>query len=257
MKLKLFYAIIGMVCLWSCSSNDDITVQPVSVTFNFNHFWNGGAITTENFSSTEFTNENGDILIIDDVRYLISDIIFTHESGIDTRLNEYNLVDVDDETGLTFTTSANILPGEYTSVSFRFGFSEEDNIDEAYADLNTANFNVGDPLGGGYHYMQMDGTYIDENNVSSPFNFHVISAIDLSAPDPMREDTSFVVNLGPVTVGGNTQVNVDVDFFGWFESPNIWDLNQYDVSLMGNYDAQLLMNENGRQGVFSLESVTQ
>ena len=56
-------------------------------------------------------------------------------------------------------TSKNILPGEYTRVTFRFGFSENNNIDGAYTDLNTADFNVPEFLGGGYHYMQFDGKY--------------------------------------------------------------------------------------------------
>ena len=256
MKIKIFYLLSAVLLLSNCSNNEDITLQPVSVTFNFSHFWNGAAITNENFSSTEFTNENGDVLTIDDVRYVISNIVLTHESGVVTTINEYNLIDVDDETGLSFTTSEAVLPGNYSSVAFRFGFREEDNIDEAYADLNSVNFNVNPSLGGGYHYMQMNGSYVNNNNVVSPYNFHVISAIDPSAPNPMREDTSFQINLGAMTIGGTTQINVAVDFFGWFEAPNVWDLNQYDVNLMGNYNAQVLMNANGKQGVFSLESVT-
>ena len=257
MKLKPLYFLIGVLLFWSCSDNNDVIVQPVSITLNFSHSWNGAEITSANFSSTEFTNEQGTVLTIDDVRYLISDIVLTHESGVVTTLNEYNLIDVDDETGLSFTTSASILPGEYTNVSFRFGFSEANNTTEAYADLNTANFNVIPALGGGYHYMQMNGSYTNSSNVVSPYNFHVISAIDMSAANPTREDTSFEIDLGAVTVGGNTNININADFFGWFTTPNTWDLNQYDINLMGNYDAQIFMNANGQQGVFSLVDITQ
>ena len=55
---------------------------------------------------------------------------------------------------------------------------------------------------------------------------------------------------------------VDGVYAGWLHSdgvrypPTTWNLNEYDVNLMGNYDVQLLMNQNG-SSVFSLVSITQ
>ena len=37
----------------------------------------------------------------------------------------------------------------------------------------------------------------------------------------------------------------------WFKNPKTWDLNLLNTGLMGNYDAQRKMNENG-QSVFSV-----
>ena len=257
MKIKnLFLALITLSFV-GCSENSDVVEQPVAITFNFSHFWQEEEVNTASLPLTTYTNEYGTELMIDDVRYLISDIQLISQSGDTTTISEYNLIDVDDDTGLTFTTSAAVLPGEYSSVSFRFGFSEEENTTAAYPDLTSVEFGVPDPLGGGYHYMQMDGTYINESDVETGFNFHVISAIDTSAPEPQREDTSFRVNLGSATIGSNTNINVGVDFYEWFSNPNIWNLNDLDVSLMGNYEAQQDMNENGQSGVFSLIDITQ
>ena len=72
--------------------------------------------------------------------------------------------------------------------------------------------------------------------------------------DPI--DTSFVLNIGPLTVSGNTNIHMEMDVSEWFKNPNVWDLNENDVNLMGNYDVQLLMNQNG-SSVFSLISITQ
>ena len=47
-----------------------------------------------------------------------------------------------------------------------------------------------------------------------------------------------------------------MDVSEWFKNPNTWDLNEYDVNLMVNYDVQLLMNQNG-SSVFDLVSITQ
>lgn len=260
--MKRFKSLIflgALLVFLGCSKNDDVLADQVSITFNFSHFWEDVPIETSDFANTTYTTSNGTDLIINDVRYVISDITLTHESGVTTSLNEYNLVDVDDEEGLSFTTSASILPGEYTNVTFRFGFSEEDNTTGAYPDLTSTNFDVGEALGGGYHYMQMNGIYINSNNVQSPFNYHTISAIDTFLPvtDRVREDTSINFSVGSVSVEANTNINLSVDLAGWFKNPNDWDLNVWDTELMGNYEAQQDMFENGQFVVFSLIDVTQ
>ncbi|MDC0001777.1 hypothetical protein OAD76_00535 [Flavobacteriaceae bacterium] len=255
MKTKILAIICLTFVLSSCSEDNDISLEPVAITLNFSHSWNGTEITNADFNELKFTNENEQDLSIEGLRYVISEILLTHESGVVTVLDEYNLVDLTNTKGLSFTTSDAILPGDYTSVSFRFGFSNEYNIDGAYPDLNTANFNVPNALGGGYHFMQFDGKYRDITSVEAPFNYHVISAIDpTNTNDP--KDTSFSLNIGAATIGGNTNIQIEMDVSEWFKNPTTWNLNEYDVNLMGNYDVQLLMNQNG-SSVFSLISITQ
>ena len=73
----------------------------------------------------------------------------------------YHLVDIDIQGALTFNTGIEIPAEQYTNVSFRFGFSDAANIDGAYTDLNVVNWGVPMMLGGGYHYMQMEGRFIN------------------------------------------------------------------------------------------------
>ena len=155
---------------------------------------NGTEITNDDFNQLKFTNENGQVLSIERLRYLISEVSLTHESGEETVLNDYNLVDLTNNEGMSFRTSEGVLPGEYSAVTFRFGFKRADNADGAYPDLNTANFNVPAPLGGGYHFMQFDGKYTNTTSLEAPFNYHVISAID---PTNVNDavDTSYTLNI--------------------------------------------------------------
>ena len=255
MKTKILTFLCLALLVSSCSEDNDINVEPISITLNFSHSWGETEVTNADFNDIKFTNDNGDQMSIEHLRYLISEITLTHESGVITTLDDYNLVDVTNNEGLTFTTSAAIIPGDYTSVSFRFGFSNDNNIDGDYPDLNTASFNVPTILGGGYHHMQFDGKYIDDSDAEAPFNYHVINAFDLTnINDPVN--TSFQLNIGAVAVGGNTNINLNMDISEWFKTPNTWNLNEYDVNLMSNYEAQLLMNQNGAS-VFSVISITQ
>ena len=255
MKKKMLTIICLTLAFNSCSEDNDISLNPVAITLNFSHSWNETAITNTDFNQLKFSNENGQVLSIERLRYLISEVSLTHESGVITVLDDYNLVDLTNDEGLSFRTSEGILPGDYSSITVRFGFKKEDNINGAYPDLNTTNFNVPIALGGGYHFMQFDGKYINTTSTEAPFNYHVISAID---PTNVNDavDSSFTLNVGSATIGSNTNINIQMDVSEWFKNPNTWDLNEYDVNLMGNYNVQLIMNQNG-SSVFSLVSITQ
>lgn len=257
--MKIKFLIILCVCfiINSCSDDKDIVIEPVAITLNFSHVWQDTEVTNADFNDLKFTNANGEQLSIERLRYLISEITLTHESGVVTTLNDYTLVDVTNNENLSLITSEAILPGNYTNISFRFGFSDANNTDGVYQDLNTANFNVPSMLGGGYHFMQFDGKYLDANNTEAPFNYHVIRAVNRTDPSNLVfQDTSFQVNLGAVIVGSNTNVNIQMDIYEWFSSPNLWDLNVLNTLLMPDFDAQVLMNQNGGN-VFSLINITQ
>ena len=138
----------------------------------------------------------------------------------------------------------------------RFGFTEATNTSSIYPDLNAASWNVPESLGGGYHYMQLEGRFLDPTNEPFIYAYHTISAVQNPGPENTREDTSIEIDLGEITVTQDaTQINVTMDINQWFENPNLWDLNILNGMLMGNYTAQKMMQENG-QTVFSLETNT-
>ncbi|MEN8835123.1 MAG: hypothetical protein ABF311_00005, partial [Polaribacter sp.] len=69
------------------------------------------------------------------------------------------------------------------------------------------------------------------------------------------QDTSFEVDLGNIEITENTTIEIKMNVAEWFKNPNTWNLNELNTVLMPNFDAQILMNENG-QSVFSLGEIT-
>ena len=249
---KIAWLLILSVVFAACNSDDDSAPQTVNATLTFNHTWDGTEIENSDFDVTLFTNANGEQLNITRLRYLISNVTFTDANGNAFTAGHYNLVDVREGTGFSYQPDLNFPEGTYT-VSFRFGFNDEDNQDGAYVDLNSAEWNVPAMLGGGYHYMQMDGTYINTEGEVMPYNFHTIRAAQPDMPNPPSEltDTSFEVVLGQYNIELNGGViEVEMNVAEWFKNPNQWDLNVLDTPLMPNYDAQIMMMENGEAGVF-------
>lgn len=263
---KIALLLIIAISVISCkNSDDDTTPQNVTVDFNFTHNWDGDPIENADFDVMQYTNENGEMLSLSKLVYLISDVTFTNANGEVFDAGDYNLIDVREGTNLTFTPGIEIPEGTYT-VSFTFGFDDEDN-DINRQDLNSADggWNVPDPLGGGYHYMRMEGKYLNPSADPTEVNFqyHTIRANKHTSlppgPDTLEftEDTSFVVNLGQITIGSNTNIEVQMNVSEWFKNPNTWDLKVLYQMLMPNYEAQIMMSGNGANGVFNLGTVTQ
>lgn len=238
------------------SCNKDKDVSQVQITFKFSHNWDGTAVSNANFNSIIYTNANGEDLSITKLRYLISKITFEKSSGETFILDGYNLVDVTNNTNQSFTPITTIPDGDYSKVSFTFGFDNDDNYNENYIDLNSASWNVPELLGGGYHYMQLEGKFIDNTTTETGYAYHTIRAVDNSGATQVFQDTFFEIDVGAVNITNNATFNIEMNIAEWFKNPNTWDLNVLNQMLMPNSSAQIMMYENG-QNVFNLESVNQ
>ena len=238
------------------SCNKDKDVSQVQITFKFSHNWDGTAVSNANFNSIIYTNANGEDLSITKLRYLISKITFEKSSGETFILDGYNLVDVTNNTNQSFTPITTIPDGDYSKVSFTFGFDNDDNYNENYTDLNSVSWNVPGILGGGYHYMQLEGKFIDNTTTETGYAYHTIRAVDNSGATQVFQDTFFEVDVGAVNITNNATFNIEMNIAEWFKNPNTWDLNVLNQMLMPNSSAQIMMYENG-QNVFNLESVNQ
>ena len=255
MKFNLIILAFTLVFV-ACEKDNDDNISPVTaVNFKFTHKWEETEVSNSDFNSIQFTNAYGNELSIERLRYLISKIKLTKNTGEVITIDEYNLVDLEDANSLNFSTNQTVAVGSYSDISFVFGFTNEDNTDGTYADLNSATWNVPAMLGGGYHYMQMDGKYINNLNVESGYNYHAIRAVDNPGSNPtFPQDTFFEVSLGEITLTGATEITIAMNIAQWFKQPNTWNLNEYNQMLMPNSTAQILMYQNG-QNVFNLVSI--
>ena len=247
-KIIWFFVIIAFT---SCKDDTDccVNLEPVNVTLKFTHNWDGTPVTASDFNSFNYVTENGESVSMERLRYVVSNINLGGES------KPYQLVDLGINSGFEIIFN-NVAQG-INNLNFTFGFSDADNIDGVYQDLNTVSFNVPGMLGGGYHYMQFDGKYKDTNNLDANFNYHAIRAVDRSDPNNLIfEDTSFLVDFGSVTITNNATIEIKMNIAEWFKNPNTWDLNQLNTVLMPNFEAQKLISANGKS-VFYLGDILQ
>jgi len=106
--------------------------------------------------------------------------------------------------------------------------------------------------------MQLNGRYKDQNGEFQPYEFHVTNAVNTSQPNNIQiEDTSFLVNLGTHSLSGGpfySIISVKINVAEWFRNPNTWNFSELNSGLTTNFNAQIIMRENG-QNVFSLEQI--
>lgn len=252
MKKIVAITLMSIMTLVSCVEEDVPGLQNTSVSINFKHNWDGTNVSSANFNTIQYSNANNDELSIEKLRYLISKVTFHKSNGETIVVEGYNLVDVTNDGNITYALPLQIPIGAYSNLSFTFGFDNDDNNDGAYTDLNAASWNVPMMLGGGYHFMQLEGKFINDVAAEQGYQYHTIRAVDNT--DPMNlvfQDTFFTVNLGEVMVQNNSSIEVNMNIAEWFKNPNTWDLNMMNSMLMPDFNAQVSMYQNG-QDVFSL-----
>ena len=248
--MKPIYILILLTFLFNSCEKKDCCVDfdPVTVTVKFTNNWDGTPINQNDFDNFKFTTENGELISIELLRYVVSNVTIGQIN------KKYQLINVGENTGTEIVL--NQVPQGNNFVKFRFGFADVDNLEGVYQDLNSSSFNVPMMMGGGYHYMQFDGKYKDTNNQDANFNYHTIRAVNLSNPiNLILEDTSFEVEIGTFEFSKNTTIEIKMNVAEWFKNPNLWDLNVLNTVLMHNFNAQKMMNENGRN-VFSLGEIS-
>ena len=174
-------------------------------------------------------------------------------------IDDYHFVDASNAATLTYQPTVKVPAGKYNMISFKFGFDRIDNA-KNYPDLNAVSWGWpsgvgGTPdLGGGYHYMQLEGNYDSSATVSKRFLTHMGTARSIIGTDTTFEDNHFVAHptIGELTVNGEFEFDLVMNVEQWYEDPYDWDFNVYNVMIMPNYAAQRKLFING-PSVFTIE----
>src|SRR5574344_17088 len=229
-----------------------------TIELNFAHKINQKDIT---YNQLAYTNAAGNLYQVNEIKYFISSVYFIKEND--------QVVKVAQQSGLHYTdntypntlkwTIENMEEGDYKGIYFVVGLNEEDNVSHRFVNPPESNFFWPEVLGGGYHYMQINGKFQDQNGTLKNMNFHTgIGRIYANADSTSYAyiHNYFTVNLPVdfvVKKNKTTVLELCMNIENWFKNPYVYDLNYFGSSIMQNQKAQEIIKENGKKDVFTIQ----
>ena len=201
-----------------------------------------------------YVNEAGNHFLITEIQWFISKITLVSEEGDEYVLGKVFYIDTNIPESQTLAT-ASIPCQRYVSMRFTFGLDQEDNVTGFFTNPPESNMFWPDPLGGGYHYMKLNGKYLDENGDLAPMNIHL--GIGQNEDHTEFYQNYFTVEL-PLNLDlkeGANVIHLNMNIDNWFRNPNTYDINAFGSAIMQNQEAQRLLKENGHD-VFDVSTAT-
>ncbi len=258
----------GLMMLAACSNEPEGETEPEKETghikFAFTHNVDGQPIQLD---SMMYVNSAGNPYEINEVMYFISDVILYKDGGQDLLIDEWkdiHYVELAIPSTLTWEVFDDIPVGNYDSITFVFGIPEEKNESFMFVNPPEDKMMWPDILGGGYHYMMINGKWLDENEVEQFYNFH-LGIGQLYYGDEINFDSiyAYVQNYFTVSLPGSSfelnkdqtiEIEIIMNIESWFETPHDFDFNYWGGAIMENQPAMRMGIENGHD-VFSIGSI--
>lgn len=250
---------ILLAFLLSCNDKPD-PGDPVpstgKIAFQFVHVFENEAVR---FDTMMYVNEAGNQMLFTEIQYFISDVTLHYASGTNYLIDEWkdiHYIDSDIPSTQTWSVYDDIPTGIIDSITFTFGINEEKNQSFLFVNPPESLMFWPDILGGGYHYLKLNGKWIDDLQRVSPFNFHLgIGQIY----DNQGNITGFIQNYFKVKVafpfyssalisinpGHTTTLALVMEIENWFRNPNTWDFNTWGGDIMQNQAAMHPACQNG------------
>ena len=252
-NIFLTITIAILFLMYSCGNDPIVPSDPVGkLKFEFYHLIDNSKIV---FDSLIYFNEAGNKYLINEIQYFISDVEIHNDDGSSIILNEWNdihYIDTDMESSQEYTFKEDISTGTYSAISFTFGIVDSKNESLMFVNPPHSFMFWPENLGGGYHYMKLNGKWINEDNLLAPFNFHLgRGQIYYSFPDSISDyiDNSFRINMQNVSYNimadQTTTIVINMNMNKWFSNPNTYDHNYWGGDIMQNQEAMSHAIENG------------
>ncbi|MCX6272588.1 MAG: hypothetical protein NTU44_15485 [Bacteroidetes bacterium] len=250
-------AVVIVLFLAGCKKKSDDTPIPDTghIAFKFTHLVDGVPLHQDTFC---YVNAAGNHFEIDQLMYFISDVKLHKSDGSIQLIDDWkdiDYVDVNIPSTLMWDVFDPIPIGTYDSISFTFGISEAKNKSFMFVNPPEVNMMWPDVLGGGYHYMMMNGKWIDTLSIPQPFNFH-LGIGQLYKHNVIEIDSiyAFVQNYFFVKLPSSAftiekdktrQIEIIMNIDSWFKTPHIYDHNYWGGAIMQNQPAMQIVKENG------------
>jgi hypothetical protein len=246
---KLSILILASLFLLSCGEDEESKLDKAQILFQFNHLYKSENIEIRADNNLIYTNSANNPWNVKVLKYYISKLSLQNENGSIYDVNMYKYINPGEiDASYTQYLLTDIPNGTYTKLSFVFGIDSARN--KPFALDNTSENNSMEwpsQIGGGYHFMMMDGVFRNSNNQLSGYGIH------LGKPGN-QISYEFPIDF-KATDGKKSTINIKMSIDQWFDGLNRIDLNDGYGYIMEDDAKQLLFKQNGQSSVFDIEQL--
>lgn len=245
MRVSVFFQCLVLLSIsllsGSCKKDE---VKYISPQFVFQHTVNGSVLQKE---AMNYTNLAGNSYEVDEIQYFISEIMLKTSEGKTVSIasdSAIHYVDMDISSTLAWKPADLIPETQYDSISFVFGINKAKNITGLFVNPPERDMFWPDMMGGGYHYMKMNGKWKAPGDVIKAFNFHLgigMGSMGMFYQNYFKVTLPFRYSLR----ASNQFIVFTMNIEKWFESPNVWDWNTIGGQIMQNQAAMNMACQNG------------
>lgn len=230
----------------------DKSKEPFDLEISFNH-----QVGDENlmFNDRRYENKAGNKYEVTKLEYIASRFRLHREGGEIVEYDTAVYVNAKRDETKSFVLK-DVPYGSYEKITFVHGLDSATNQSNALPPTQNLN-NMAWPemLGGGYHYMRMNGNYDSVGN-EDVFTTHT--------GHTKGQDGEIHENFVEVTLEefeddffdqNATMITITMDLNKWYQDPNTYNFAELEKEgIMGNQSIQQKLQENG-QNVYSVKNV--
>ncbi len=253
----------GILNFSACDNGDDPKPDypPARLMLSFEHLNNGEPLQ---YDTMRYVNAAGNHYLVNEIQYFVSDITLHYSDGSRQALDGWqaiHYVDTDLPETHFFNPPDILKPGHVDKITFTFGISEEKNQSLMFVNPPERDMFWPEYMGGGYHYLKLNGKWLATDGVVKPFNFHLGIGQEYggggSNPDSI---VGFIQNYFEITLPASSfdveegmaiQGEIQMNIENWFQHPHTYDHDTWGGDIMQQQAAMHLGCENGQEDVFT------
>ena len=164
LKKKCLVVLVSLLCCSCCRT------PAGHIKLNFSFVVDNDSLRLD---SCMYQNAAGNLYEVNDVQFFISKVMLETASGELLEISDnqgVHYVDIRIPGTLSWKIADELDNETYRSIQFVFGLEGEQNTTGYFPNPPENNMSWPDMLGGGYHYMKINGRWIDHDGVRQPFN---------------------------------------------------------------------------------------
>ena len=251
MKTRLFVILLALLAVACTKRNDKAEID-----LNIGYEINGQPLVTDTLC---YTNEAGNQFLITEIQWFLSNIQLLDPDGDWQSFRQREAMDsvaeltehifyIDTDIPESQTLRGKEIPvGHYTALRFTFGLDDIDNYTGLFSDPPESDMFWPDVLGGGYHYMKLNGKFVCSPGQLTPLAIHL--GIGQNNDCTEFYQNYFIVELPidfDVKANADNHLDLTMVIDNWFRNPHTIDFNEFGSHIMQNQTAQRLLNGNGK-----------